>query len=164
MSWSEIIISFRNINYIISGGKPNERHIMTKTRYLLSIFLKCINIISIDNKQLNSVPFIFTNLYKYNNNEFMKYISSNIDLTNIKITDEIIYNKIDYFKNYDVSKELNNEINEFKDLKIFIDKLYLLLNTKINKNDLILLIKKINDIDKNELIDLINKLVIKYKN
>lgn len=109
MSWIEIKTYFRSSNYIVSGGKVSERHIMNDYKYLLAIFLKCINNINLPSN-INNLYTSSSNLldlFRYNTKDMMKYIKSNIDLTSKEINDDIIDNKIRFFYNdYDVSKIL----------------------------------------------------------
>lgn len=166
MSWLEVLTYFRKYNYIISGGKSTERHILTKSRYLLSIFLNALA--GINNSPTLVGKSKITNIYKYNNKDLVKYLKSNIDLTSVKITDQVIEENLNHYEQeYDVSKakELQKEINKFytKDLFMFIDVLYEILNSNISKNDLSIFMdqikKKIKKINKILLILLIKWLI-----
>ena len=168
MSWTEIITYFRKTNYIISGGKISERHIMNDYRYNLAVFLKCINNINLpsDGNSLYNSSSNLLRLYRYNPKTLMKYLKSNIDLTDKIFNDENINEYVDQFYNkYDVSKELKLEINEYKQNKKFIN----LINKKIlskisdqtlhiSKKEISLFISNINleldlnNIDKNQYI------------
>lgn len=143
-----MITYFRKNNYIVSGGKISERHIMNDSRYLLAIFLKSINNINLisDGDNLYTSTSSLLNVYRYNTKELMKYIKSNINLISEKIDDKYIDNVIKYYNNkYDVSNELNKEILLFNKNKLFINKFYELLDNKITKKDLSLFIININD-------------------
>jgi len=143
-----VITYFRKNNYIVSGGKISERHIMNDSRYLLAIFLKSINNINLisDGDNLYTSTSSLLNVYRYNTKELMKYIKSNINLISEKIDDKYIDNVIKYYNNkYDVSNELNKEILLFNKNKLFINKFYELLDNKITKKDLSLFIININD-------------------
>jgi len=136
MSWEEVITYFRQINYIVSGGKPSERHILSEEKYLLSIF---INSIYNNNKfdLSNIINYnILNNIFKYNKNYFNKYIKPNIDFTssNNKLN---LDNKINnYLNNYNVSIKLENEINNFLKRKLFYNKLKNFIKNNINIIDI----------------------------
>lgn len=153
MSWEEVITYFRKLNYIISGGKPSERHIMTDERFVLSLFLKSINNINItsDSNSLYTSTSNLFYLFRFNNRNFKNFIKSNVNLTD-KDIDKNIDDRINYFINSDVSLALKNEIKNFLDNNLFINKLYRLLNESISKYDLNLFIKNIKD-ENNILID-----------
>jgi len=71
-----MILFFRSTNYIISGGKVSERHIMDNYRYELAVFLNCINNINIPSDG-NSLYNSSSNLLKlYRNNP--KILKSNV--------------------------------------------------------------------------------------
>jgi hypothetical protein len=145
MSWTEVILYFRSTNYIISGGKVSERHIMDNERYKLAIFLKCINNINkpSDNNSLYPSSSNLLRLYRKNPKTLMKFLKSNVDLTNKLFTDDKINDFINqFYTKYDVSKELNTDILKYKDNKNMIYLLYRKIITASHISDNILDISK----------------------
>jgi hypothetical protein len=116
---------------------------MNDYKYLLAIFLKCINNINLPSN-INNLYTSSSNLldlFRYNTKDMMKYIKSNVDLTFKEINNDIIDNKIRFFYNdYDLYKKLDKDIKIFAKNKSFINKLYKLLDYKFKKKDLLLFI------------------------
>lgn len=127
MSWSEVSIYFRSTNYILSGGKVSERHIMNDHRYNLAIFLKSINNInkSSDSQSLYSSSSNLLRLYRKNPKTLMTFLKSNVNLTDKVFTEDNINDLINYFyTTFDVSKELKIDIDKYKENKKTINLLH----------------------------------------
>ena len=57
-TWADIVNIFREIDLMISGGNPNQRHYLSKSQLLLSIFLNCIN-------RINSMYYNLNNTFHH---------------------------------------------------------------------------------------------------
>ena len=128
---------------------------MNDHRYLLSIFLLCnsnINLPTNDNHYSSSSNLL--NLFRYNNNELMKYITSNVDLLREEINNDYINDKIKYYLNHNVSQDLNRDIEIFWKFRSLINHIYLYLDKKISRSDLNLLIQFIKNVYKLEIINI----------
>lgn len=145
ISYTELSLYFRSVNYIISGGKVSERHIMTHHRYELAIFLKCINNINKPSDS-NTIYFSSSNLlrlYRHNPKTLMKFLKTNVNLLDKVFTEDKINDFVDQFYNkFDVSKELNREIENYKENKTLINLLYRKVYTVITDKTLLRSISK----------------------
>jgi hypothetical protein len=147
-SWQEIASCFQQCGIIVSGGNPSERHILTKSMVLLSLFVFCLK------KDNTLLPFYnnkLQDIFKYNFKDIKKYILPMVDFTSIEINRNS-GTDINIFRKETVNENLIREVEKFflkrilnKDLKLedfetnihswiplFVD--YLTEELKENKN------------------------------
>lgn len=113
---------------------------MDNDRYNLAIFLKSINNINkpSNNNTLYNSSSNLLNLYRKNPKTLMTFLKTNVNLLDKVFTEDKIKDFVDqFYYKFDVSKELNIEINKYKDNKTMIYLLYRKIMTTITDQTLL---------------------------